>query len=210
MPILSERDKEEVKKILDENLVNRVSIIFIKGKTKECMYCKEIEELLTEIVSLTDKLELKIYDINSEIAKKFDIKNAPVILFEEKPNIRFYGIPSGYEFETLLNTIIHISKGEVHLKLSTAKTISQINKKVEIKVFVTPTCPYCPKAAFTAYQFAMINQNIISEVYEAIEFEDLANKYEVLAVPKIVINDKVSFEGAVPEEYFAHQILHSL
>lgn len=210
MAILSEQDKKEIKKMLDGNLVNKVTILFFNGNTKECIYCKEIEELLKELESLSDKIEVKIYDINSEVAKKYDVKYAPTILFEQKPNVRYLGIPSGYEFGAFLEDIIHISKDEVHLKLSTAKIISQINKKVEIKVFVTPTCPYCPKAVHIAHQFAMLNPNIIAEMIEAIEFEDLANKYEVMAVPKIVINDKVEFEGAVPEEYFAEQVIKAL
>ncbi|MEM0480758.1 MAG: thioredoxin family protein [Candidatus Aenigmatarchaeota archaeon] len=210
MAILSEQDKKEIKKMLDGNLVNKVTILFFNGNTKECIYCKEIEELLKELESLSDKIEVKIYDINSEVAKKYDVKYAPTILFEQKPNVRYLGIPSGYEFGAFLEDIIHISKDEVHLKLSTAKIISQINKKVEIKVFVTPTCPYCPKAVHIAHQFAMLNPNIVAEMIEAIEFEDLANKYEVMAVPKIVINDKVEFEGAVPEEYFAEQVIKAL
>ena len=88
--------------------------------------------------------------------------------------------------------------------------IENVKKPVEIKVFVTPTCPYCPIAVFTAHRFAMINENIVSKMIEAMEFRELSQRYGVMAVPKIVINDRVEFEGAVPEQVFARYILNAL
>jgi alkyl hydroperoxide reductase subunit AhpF len=77
-------------------------------------------------------------------------------------------------------------------------------------VLQTPTCPYCPRAVRTAHQFAMENDKIKSAMIEAMEFYDLANQYSVMAVPKIVINDDVSFEGALPEENFLEYVLSAV
>ncbi|MEM2744532.1 MAG: thioredoxin family protein, partial [Nitrososphaerota archaeon] len=62
----------------------------------------------------------------------------------------------------------------------------------------------------TAHKFAIINKNIKADVIEAIEFPKLARKYNVFAVPKIIINDTIEFEGAVPEEFFLNKILEAL
>ena len=77
-------------------------------------------------------------------------------------------------------------------------------------VFVTPTCPYCPIAVRASHRFAILNKNIYGDMIEALEFNKLADKYGVFAVPKIVINDKVEFEGAMPDSFLLSKILEAL
>ena len=88
--------------------------------------------------------------------------------------------------------------------------IKKVDKPVNIMVFVTPTCPYCPLAVRTAHKFAIENENITASMIEATEFPELSNRYSVFAVPKVVINDKVSFEGAIPEEAFAKKVIEAI
>ncbi len=210
MGLISEEDKKELKKLLEEKMDKEVEILFFKGNTPECHFCEQIENLLEEVSSLSSKITYKTYDYQSDIAKNYEVKTAPVILFKQKPNIRFLGIPSGHEFSAFLEDIIRISRNEVDLKLATAQKISRIKKPVHIMVFVTPTCPYCPIAVRTAHMFALINPNIRSEMIEALEYRELAEKWNVMAVPKVVINEKVEFEGAYPEEIFAEKVLEAL
>ncbi|PIV54810.1 MAG: glutaredoxin, partial [Caldiserica bacterium CG02_land_8_20_14_3_00_36_38] len=68
----------------------------------------------------------------------------------------------------------------------------------------------CPKAVRTAHQFAMENKLINGVMVEANEFPKWSEKYSVYAVPKIVINEKVQFEGAVPEDIFLNSIYEAL
>ncbi|MFW5856013.1 MAG: thioredoxin family protein, partial [Bacillota bacterium] len=77
--------------------------------------------------------------------------------------------------------------------------IKEIDEDVRLQVFITPTCPYCPRAVRVAHQMAMVNSRISGEMVEAIEFPDLSDKYNVSGVPKTVINDGAAEqEGAVP------------
>ncbi|MEM4705376.1 MAG: thioredoxin family protein, partial [Candidatus Nitrosocaldus sp.] len=71
-------------------------------------------------------------------------------------------------------------------------------------------CPDCPKMVRLAHQFAMESDYITAHMIESIEFPQLANRYNVMAVPKVVINDRIEFEGAVPEPYFAQYVLAAL
>ena len=185
---------------------DKVKILFFKGDTPECELCDQIEQLLKELSEIDNRIEYSILDYEKD-GSKYNVNSAPVILFKNKPNIRFLGIPSGYEFSAFLEDIIHVSRNEVHLDLATAKKIAKINKNINIKVFVTPTCPYCPQAVHTAHMFAFVNPKIKSEMVEALEYRELATKHNVMAVPKVVINDKVEFEGAVPENVFLDFIL---
>ena len=63
---------------------------------------------------------------------------------------------------------------------------------------VTLTCPYCPNMVHVAQQFAFVNSNIRADMVEASEFPQLAQKYKVTGVPKTIVNETYSFEGALP------------
>ena len=210
MPLIEEASKNRLVQVFNTKLKDDVTLLFFKGDTPECVFCDHIEELLKEINSLNEKIKYRIYDINSPEAKIFGIISAPTLTFERKPNVRFLGIPSGHEFTVLVDDIIHISRNEIDLKYSTAKALSNINSKVHIMVFVTPTCPYCPITVRMAHQFALFNKNIISDMVEAIEYQNLSSKWSVMAVPKVVINEKKQFEGAYPEEHFVNFILEAV
>lgn len=108
---------------------------------------------------------------------------------------------------TLIEDIIQVSRGSSSLPAILKEKIRQINRPAHIQVFVTPTCPYCPIAARTAHQMAIENVNIISDVVEIFEFPHLAQRYQVMAVPKIMINDKISFEGVLPDSVFVEHVL---
>jgi predicted DsbA family dithiol-disulfide isomerase len=58
--------------------------------------------------------------------------------------------------------------------------------------------------------FALENENVVGDMIESLEFPHLANKYNVMAVPKVVINEVLAFEGAVPEHIFLEYVLHAL
>ena len=210
MSLIPEGERKELEMFLERKLEKKVKIIFFKGNTPECQYCSRIEELLKEISSLNEMIEYEVFDFKSSKAKMYKVKSAPVLLFEQKPNVRYLGIPSGHEFSAFMEDIIRISRNEIDLKLSTVQKIMKIRKPVHIMVFVTPTCPYCPLAVKTAHMFAMANENILAEMIEAIEYKRLAEKWNVMAVPKIVINEKIEFEGAYPEEIFADYVLKAV
>jgi len=201
--MLSEKDRKDIEKILSE-VNEKVTVMFFRDKENQ------FESILDELPKINNKVIVEKYFSNSEESKKLNLEFFPSIIFKEKQNVRFIGLPLGYEFSVFLMDILSISNNKIDLSLDAAKKISKVDKKVNIKVFVTPLCPYCPKAVYIAHQFALLNNNIVSEMIESTEFPELAEKYEVYAVPKIVINDKVEFEGAVPDNFFANKVLEAL
>ncbi|MGB9824677.1 MAG: protein disulfide oxidoreductase [Candidatus Hydrothermia bacterium] len=213
MGFLSESDKKEIREMFKE-LVHPVKVINFT-QTLECTYCRETRQILEEVAELSDKIQLEVLNHmeNKEKADAYGIENyIPAIIIEGDKDygIRYYGIPSGYEFSTLLEDIIMVSKRDSGLKPDSKVRLSTIVKPVHIKVFVTPTCPYCPTAAIMAHKMAFESDMIKAEVFEAIEFPFLAQKYGVYGVPKVVINETTSFEGAVPEDMFLDYILKAI
>ncbi len=182
----------------------------------ECQYCKETRELLTELAAVSDKIEfeVKIFDKEKEAAEKYGVDKIPatVILDDNGTDygIKFYGIPSGYEFSSLLEDIIMLGTGDVGLDDKIVAKIKSVDKPVHLQVFVTPTCPYCPKAVLAGHKLAYLNSNIKSDMVEATEFPHLSNKYNVKGVPRTVINENDFIEGAAPEEMLLDKIFKSV
>jgi len=222
MEILNKEVAEATKKKFSEELENSATLIFFTQepsrlivpehlKGQECLYCKETRQLLEEVSALSDKIELNIYDFegDKEKAQEYGIDKIPatIILEDKDYGIRFFGIPSGYEYASLIETIVDVSKGRTTLSQKTKEALKGIDKDIQIQVFVTPTCPYCSMAVRLGHQFAFESPFIKSEMVEATEFPHLAQKYSVMGVPKTVINETTFIEGAVPEEAFLEHIL---
>ena len=207
-------DREEIRKRLEQNLVNKVKLVHFTREL-DCQYCKETKQLLTELAELSDKIQLEVYNFytDTEKVKEFNIDKVPatVITTEDKNyKIRYFGIPSGYEFASLLSDIEMVSRGTSGLTSSSIEKIKSIDVPLHIQVFVTPTCPYCPSAVHTAHQIAMENDLITADMIESIEFPELAEKYMVMGVPKVVMNDVYYFEGALPEKYYIQKVMEAV
>ena len=206
--------KDEDAKVIREELLRMKDPIKILFFTQEfeCMYCREAKELLTDFAGLSDKLTLEVYDFvkDKEVADKYGIDKIPAIVVlgpeDVDYGIRFFGIPSGYEFTTLLEAVVWASRKDSGLDPGSRTLLKEVDVPLHIMVFVTLTCPYCPQAAQLAYKAAIEKPNITASVIEASEFPALAQKYAVFGVPKTVVSDVVEFVGAVGEDTFIHHL----
>jgi len=201
MPMLDEKVMAEVKKALAA--MNKPVTLRLYTQAFECGYCKETHNLLEELLQANPllKLEVKQFETDVEDAKKDGIDKIPAIALigDKDYGIRFYGIPAGYEFSSLLSAILTVSTGIVKLTADTKAFLTTLAKPLHLQVFVTPTCPYCPQAVILAHQLAMASDMVTADMVEISEFPHLAQKYQVQGVPRTVINEKWFMEGAAPE-----------
>jgi len=199
--ILSEAVKKQVLRQF-ERLKDPVEIL-VFSQEFECDYCRETRTLIEEIAGLSGKVSSKVYDFSkdSKEVEKYGVDKIPALVFLGKKDfgIRFFGIPGGYEFSTLLETLKLVSQGEPELGAGTKEYLAGLKTSLDIKVFVTPTCPYCPRAAVLAVNLALASDKVKTQIIEVSEFPHLAVKYSVQGVPKTVINETIVQEGAVPE-----------
>ncbi|MCL5100129.1 MAG: thioredoxin family protein [Candidatus Marsarchaeota archaeon] len=213
MGLLKDSDKKTVSELFSKNLEGEVNLMLFYDSPSKCELCEQTRGLVKEVAALNAKIKVTEYDINSaqKEAKFLGVDKTPALVVGGKKlyNVVYYGIPAGYEFSSLLDDMIDASKGVTRLSPATKERLKEVKTPVEIKVFVTPTCPYCPKAVRTAHQFAMENSMIKGHMIEATEFMELAQHYGVMGVPKVVINDSVSFEGAYPEDAFLEYVLQA-
>lgn len=187
--------------------VNLVVFTQGEGGALECEMCRETRELLEEVASLSDKLSVEVHDFvaDADVAAGYGVDKIPAVAIvrggenTKDYGIRLYGIPSGYEFSTLIEDITMVSKGDPGLGPKTMAALEKLPGPIEIQVFVTPTCPYCPRAVLLGHKLAMASDKVTAAMVEATEFPHLANKYQVYGVPRTVVNDVIHVEGAVPE-----------
>jgi len=211
--LIPEEHKMHIKDELQTNLKDPVRII-VFTQEMECQFCKEARELAQEVSSLMpDKITVEIHDFveDSETAKEYGVDKVPaiVILGKKDYGIRYYGIPYGYEFNPFIDNIINASKGTTNLLEETKAKLRSLDKPVHIQVFVTLTCPYCPVAAGLAHKFAIESDMVRSDVVEVAEFPHVGQKYSVMGVPKVVINERTELVGAVPEAQFVAHVLQA-
>lgn len=205
MSLLQEADQQHLREQF-EALETPVKLVMFTQEM-ECQYCRETRQISEEVASLSDNISVEVYDFvrDQEIVEQYNINKIPAIAIVrggDKPKdygIRLYGIPSGYEFSSLIENIMMVSSGESGLSAETKAWVQGLEQPVHMQVFVTPTCPYCPQAVIMAHQLAMESDLITADMVEAIEFPDLSNRYQVQGVPRTVINDNFHMEGAAPE-----------
>lgn len=212
MAFLKDTDRDALRAEL-QGLVEPVKLVLFVDQ-ENCAYCDDTRQLLGEVADLSERITLETYDVNADQAQaaQFRIDKAPAIAVMNGKDygIRYYGIPSGYEFGSLIDDIIDVSKGESGLQPATKEALAQLTQPIHFQVFVTPTCPYCPHAVRTAHKMAMESEFVRADMIEATEFPELSQKYEVMSVPRIIINDTSYFEGALPEAQFLAAALQTL
>jgi alkyl hydroperoxide reductase subunit F len=196
--LLSEDTKLEIRTILSD-LTEPVEIkLFTK---KDCPTCDQQNTILKELVILSNKLKLSIHqlELNQNIFESFNVDKTPatVLISNQDYGIRFYGLTAGHEYASLLNSIILVSRKTSGLDPQIEALIKNVKEKVNIEVMVTLTCPFCPQMVQMVHKFALINDNITGEMVESSQFIDIAQRYNVIGVPKTIINGKNSLEGVV-------------
>lgn len=211
MKWLNEKDAPIVKTELDA-LNNAVKVVYFTQE-HECSFCRETREVLTEIADLSNKVSLDVFDFiaDKEKVQHYNVDKIPAtIIVDDKGTdygIRFFGIPAGYEFMSLLHSIKIIGNQSPGLSDTSLETISFLKEPVHLQVFVTPTCPYCPMAVQVAHSLAFANDLIRADMVEASEFPQLTNKYNIMGVPKVIINETGEFEGALPEQLYVAEVI---
>jgi glutaredoxin-like protein len=212
MPLLSQEIVDKVTEDLAD-LAGPVRLVMFTQEF-ECEFCAETRQLVEEVAALSDQLTAEVYNFvtDREKAEALGIDKIPAVavIGAEDYGVRFYGIPSGYEFASFLNAIHTVAAGEPGLSEEGVKMVAALSEPVHIQVFVTPTCPYCAGSVVLAHHMAIASPMVRADMVEAQEFPQLAIKYQVMGVPRTVINEKVHIEGSAPEPMVLEKLQEAL
>jgi glutaredoxin-like protein len=223
MTILDNESKAQLKEFF-EKIDKKVEVILItdeNNKVPQVDFNQIAKELMEELKEVSNgKFDYTVRENDSAFAKALGIdteetsgKFGPTFVFKDNPRMIFLGLPAGHEFSVFMEDITILAHGHAHIPEDLAEKIKGINRKLEVIVFVTPTCPYCPQMSFFAHSMAYLNENIRGIVVDATEFPEFANAFSVMGVPRTIVRDAetkevlADQEGAVPLELLLNKFV---
>ena len=153
---------------------------------------EELEQFITALVALSDKLTMEVIDKQAEESFAPCVE---VCLADGTPTgLAFHGVPSGHEFTSFVLGLYNAAGPGQALDDATKEQIASIKEKTDLKILVTLSCTMCPDLVVAAQRLAAANHNITAHVYDIRHFENMKNQYNVMSVPCMVINNEtVSF-----------------
>jgi glutaredoxin-like protein len=214
MKLLSEKVIQQVQKAFTE--LDRPVLIRAYVRGDGCETCAELLALVEELAAAHEKLSVDVAHIGPGLAS--DVLGAPAIRLLarmadgtwEDYDVVFYGTPSGYEFTSLVTSIVLVSKGDSGLARASREALAGLTDDVDLQVFVTPTCPYCPRAVILAHQMAIESPRVRAAMVEAMEFPEESMRHGISGVPHSVINRKAHVVGALSEPQFLAEVLGAI
>ncbi len=148
MPLLNESIQAQVRDVFQELKEPVHVLLFVSQDKSKCPYCDDTRQLLEEVVALSDKLQLTVFDLDEEpaVAENYNVDKAPTLVIaaegEDGPidyGVRYAGIPSGHEFSSLIQDLIQVSSRDSGLSQPTRDFLAQLKEPVHLQIFVTPT-----------------------------------------------------------------------
>lgn len=212
MALLSEQDRQTVRGHLAV-IEEPVRLLFFTQTFAAPESVMVAKQVLDEIVSLCDLLTLEEVNfvLEADRARQYGIEHIPAIVFlkgDRDTRIRFLGAPAGYEFMSLIEAVILAGTNDSGLTPESRALVAEhVTAPLHIQVFVTPTCPHCPRAVTLAHRLAAESPLITATCVEATEFMDLSRRFRVTGVPKTIVNDSIEILGALPEDQFVRAVV---
>jgi thioredoxin reductase (NADPH) len=187
-----------------EQLPNDIPLYLFTAKGHEDVFTHANREVIRAFRELSSKITLREHDTDHELAQKWNVTHSPTMLIApENYSIRWLGAPMGEEARTFLEILILVGLGKSQLSDQSLKVIQRIDSSRHIKIFVSPTCPYCPQQAINAVKAAIEMPGTVSlEIIDIQSEPELANQYSAQSVPQAFANDILIGQGAQPEEVF--------
>ena len=212
MALLSDADRRTVQNQLAA-LTRPVTLLFFTQTFGAPETATMARRILDELASLSEQVTVEEVNVvlEKERAAAFGIDRIPAIALlvdGADTRIRFLGTPAGYEFLSLIEAVLLAGRGDSGLAPESRRLMAEhLTSPLDVKVFVTPTCPHCPRAVTLAHRMAMESAHVTATCVEATEFIDLSRQYRVTGVPKTVVNGEVEILGALPEDAFVRSVV---
>ena len=195
---VEEKVENKETKLFSKEIVNQLKTVFNKMENNlelklyldERSVSNELEEYVTELSSLTNKL--------SVIKEKGNNVEYPFVNIRKNnqdTGLAFHGVPGGHEFTSFVLGLYNASGNGQQIDSSLESKIKSIDKKIDMKVLVSLSCTMCPELVVAAQKIASLNDNISAHIYDLNHFGHLKEKYNVMSVPCLVVNDTDIYFG---------------
>lgn len=196
---------EESLRAAFDALPHEVPVMLFTEKGQNDVLNTAAQDLLRSFSKISSKIVLREFDLNGEEARKRNVTSAPTLIFDpDRYSIRYLGVPYGEEGRTLVGMILLVGFRTGNMNEQSIKVLQRMASRREIKVFVSPTCPYCPEQAINAVKAAIERPEKVSvEIIDIQSNQEMANRYSAFSVPQTFANEVLIAYGAQAEELFA-------
>lgn len=183
---------------------NDIPLLLFTEKAKDDVFAQANRQVIRAFRELTDKITLHEYDLGHDMARKYNVTVAPtLVIAPDQYNIRWIGAPMGEEARTFLELLMLVGSGNSNASDQSKKVLERIDAPRHVKVFISPSCPYCPQEAVNGAKAAVARPDLIS--LELIDIQcrpDIAQQYNAQSVPVAYANEVLIGQGAQAEEVF--------
>ena len=188
-----------------ERMPNDIPLLLFADRGGDNVFAQAARQVIRAFRELSPRITLKEYDLSHELARKYQVTSSPtLIVAPDRYAIRWLGAPMGEEARTFLEILLLAGMGKSNLSEQSAKVIHRIESPRQVKVFVSPTCPYCPQQAVNAVKAAIELPELVSlEIIDIQAQPEIANRYNAQSVPQAFANEILIGHGAQAEEVFA-------
>lgn len=202
--LLNDQLRVQLKGIL-EKVENEVTLVSIVDESNEKSL--ELRDLVLDISDLGSKVNCEIYlkGENLELENKIHADKYPIVALlnmkREYTGVKFHGVPGGHELNSFILAIYNAGGPGQQVSEEIIKSVKAIDKNVNIKVCVSLSCHLCPDVVASAQRLAIENENIEAEMLDIANFKEIKDKFKIMSVPAMIINDeKVHFGSKKIEE----------
>lgn len=176
----------------------KVKVVAILDNTQNIS--KEVEGFVGEVSTLSDKILVETYQKgeNKTLEEAANLGLYPAMLICNEANeylgVAFHGVPGGHEFNSFIIALYNAAGPGQAIESAILDKIKSIDKKVNIKIAISLSCTMCPEVVMGAQRIALENKNVQAQMLDLSHYQDIKNKYSIMSVPCMIINDEqVSF-----------------
>ena len=192
-----------------DNMPKEIPLYLFTSPGRDDVFVQASRQIVRAFRELTPKITIKEFSLDHDLAAKWGVDSSPTLLIDpDNYNIRWLGAPMGEEGRSFLEAMILIGMGKSGMSDQSLAVVKQIDAPRQLKVFVSPTCPYCPQQVVNGLRAAIEQPELVSlEVIDIQSRPDLAEQYQAHSVPQAFANDVLIGQGAQQEEVFMSSLL---
>lgn len=146
----------------------------------------EDEKLLKELASLSDKVSYEMKNAEPGLEHTISIVRND----GTEAGLYFHGVPGGHEFNSFILAMYNTAGPGQDIGEDNEKRIAAIRDKKDVTIAVSLSCTMCPDLVAAAERIAAASDKVTVHVYDLAHYPDLQNKYNIMSVPCLIVNDK--------------------
>ena len=166
--------------------------LVVKVYTDGSGLSEEVEGFVSELAPLCEKVHFQPAEKETK-----EIIYPALVLCDERGKelgVEFHGVPGGHEFNSFVIALYNAAGPGQPLSETLLEKIRNIREEIHMKIAVSLSCTMCPEVVMAAQRIALENPHIQAEMFDLAHYPELKEKYQIMSVPCLILNDsRVSF-----------------